>query len=52
MVAASIFILILVTVFMLHRPKPKMALIFFGVSMTCITLLFLHHAIDDLGISF
>jgi hypothetical protein len=51
-IAAIIFILMLVLVFMLRRPKIKMTLVFFAISMVCVTLLFLHHASDKLGLSF
>ncbi len=52
MIAAFIFILILMTAFTLRRKNPRVTLVLFGVSMVCVTLLFLHHATDRLGLSF
>jgi hypothetical protein len=52
MIAAFIFILILATVFTMRRAKPKMALALFFISLSCVTLLFLHHASDELGLGF
>jgi hypothetical protein len=52
MIAALIFIFILATLLTMRRAKPKMTLIFFFISLSCVTLLFLHHASDELGLSF
>jgi|GEM_PF-3635414 len=52
MIAAFIFILIFATIFTMRRAKPKMSLVFFFISLSCVTLLFLHHATDELGLGF
>ncbi|MDC0429543.1 DUF5993 family protein [Phycisphaerales bacterium] len=52
MIGSFIFILILLTVFTLRRKNPRLTLVLFGVSTVCVALLFLHHATDQLGLSF
>lgn len=52
MVAAFIFILILGTFMALRREHRRRSLILFSLSMLFVTLLFLHHATDSLGLSF
>ena len=52
MIAALIFIFILATLLTMRRAKPKMALALFFISLSCVTLLFLHHASDELGLGF
>jgi hypothetical protein len=52
MIPAFIFILIFATVFTMRRAKSKMSLVFFFISLSCVTLLFLHHATDELGLGF
>lgn len=52
MVAAFIFILVFATFVALHRERRRLSLILFAMSMILVTLLFLHHATDRLGLSF
>ncbi len=52
MVAAFIFILIFGTFVALRRERRRESLIFFAISIVGVTLLFLHHATDTLGLSF
>ena len=53
MIGAFIFIFILLTVLYDAAGKAENDVGFlFGVSLSCVTLLFLHHATDELGLSF
>ena len=52
MVAAFIFIVILATFMSVRRDQRRRSLILFALSMLFVTLLFLHHATDTLGLSF
>ena len=52
MAAAFIFILIFATFVALRGERRRRSLILFSLSMVGVTLLFLHHATDALGLSF
>ena len=52
MVAAFIFMIIFGTFVALHRERRRLSMILFAMSMILVTLLFMHHATDHLGLSF
>lgn len=52
MVAAFIFMLMLGTFLALRHDRRRLSLLLFAMSMVLVTLLFLHHATDSLGLSF
>lgn len=51
MVAAGIFILLLLIVLAVLGRKPRLSLVLFFITAVCIALLFRHHATDALNIS-
>ena len=52
MIAASIFLLLLITLLTTLTRRPRLTLLMFIVSWVAVLLLFLHHATDSLNLSF